>query len=53
MDALGAANTYLAVWLAHTPVKVPDVVTGELLIVNSVGNDNPTDVTVPNGLLDH
>jgi hypothetical protein len=32
---------------ARVAVRVPDVVTGEFVIVKAVGRDRPTDVTVP------
>jgi hypothetical protein len=44
-----------AVRIAFAPkvtlaVSVPDVVTGEFVIVNAAGRDSPTDVTVPDPL---
>ena len=47
LAALGAAKKYLAVSLAQVAVNVPELVTGELVTVNSTGRDNPTLVTVP------
>ena len=45
----------LAVRIAFAPnvtdaVRVPEVVTGEFVIVNAAGRDSPTDVTVPDPL---
>lgn len=44
---MGDANTWFAVWLALVAVRVPVVVTGEPLTVNSAGKLRATEVTVP------
>ena len=43
----GAARTVPAVWLARVAVRVPVVVTGELVTVKMPGRSRPTLVTAP------
>ena len=43
----GPANTRFLAWFAQDAVKVPVVVTGELVTVNVPGMLRPTEVTVP------
>lgn len=46
VPALSAVKIELAPKLT-VAVKVPDVVTGEFVIVKAVGKESPTEVTVP------
>lgn len=43
----GPENMVLAVWVAKVPVRVPEVVMGEPVMLNIEGRDSETDVTVP------
>lgn len=45
-EPLGAAKTCAAVCDASVAVKVPELVTGELLTVKMLGRDKPTELTI-------